>query len=100
MSFEEFVQTFFENEMFLKQSDFICTHAGQLLVDFVGRYESLEYDYESIYSRLSLPVQELDTLNVSDGPESALDVLSESGRNILNKYFHQDFELFGYQKIE
>ncbi len=84
ISFEEFVQTFFEKEMFLKQSDFICSHAGELLVDYVGRYENLTSDYKDVCKRLNIPVQELDSLNVSEGPEFALDILSESGRKIMN----------------
>jgi hypothetical protein len=96
ISFDEFAHTFSNRELMLKQSDFITTHSGELLVDSVGHYESLQEDYSRVCERLEVPAQVLPRLNTSSSP-GGLGDLSESGRRNINEYFRQDFELFDYE---
>jgi len=97
-SFNDFVQTFSSNELMLKQSDFIARHNGELLVDFVGRYESLQQDFDLICERLGISKRQLNRINVSKSTRSTLDSLDTSSIKIINDYFSQDFDMFGYCK--
>ena len=97
-SFNEFVQTFSSNELMLKQSDFIARHNGELLVDFVGRYESLQQDFDLICERLGISKRQLNRINVSKSTRSTLDSLDTASIKIINDYFSQDFDMFGYCK--
>ncbi|MFK7731224.1 MAG: sulfotransferase family 2 domain-containing protein [Pseudomonadales bacterium] len=55
IGFDEFVQSFSANELMLKQSDFIARRNGDFLVDFVGHYEPLQNDFDSVCEHLALP---------------------------------------------
>jgi len=98
ISFNEFVHTFSSNELMLKQSDFIARHNGELLVDFVGRYETLQEDFNRICERLRLDEQKLPQVNVSKPVTTNDEVLDATSIGIINEYFSQDFEMFGYSK--
>jgi hypothetical protein len=47
------------------QYDFLHDEGGKLLVDFVGRYESLQADFDVVCSRLGLPATPLPHVNGS-----------------------------------
>ena len=56
--FEDFVLNGLNNEIiyeiihFVPQSEFICNKNGEILVDFVGRFENLNDDLNSISRRI------------------------------------------------
>ena len=45
------------------QSDFLCDETGELLVDFVGRFERLQSDFDEVCRRLRLPPTPLPRVN-------------------------------------
>ena len=96
IGFDEFVQNFNKHDHMLRQSDFICDEQGKLLIDFVGRVESLQTDFDYICSRLGIPSVTLPLLNVSKQAHSQIDSLSASSKARIEKILKQDFELFGY----
>ena len=96
ISFDEFVQTFNKNDFMLKQSDFICDELGTVMVDFVGRVESLQSDFDHICSRLGLAPITLPLLNVSRQERGQIESLSPSSKERIERIFKKDFELFGY----
>lgn len=96
ISFDQFALTFSDTELMLKQSDFICTHAGELLVNFVGRFESLQRDYVRLCHELSIEAVELPLVNASEKSAAGLPQISDVAKEYVEEYFRQDFELFGY----
>ena len=98
ISFNEFVQTFSSKELMLKQSDFICRHSGEMLVDYVGRYETLQADFDHVCVQLGIASQQLPRVNVSKPTVDTGELLEASSIKIINDYFSQDFEMFGYDK--
>jgi hypothetical protein len=96
MSFDEFVQQFNTYDHMLRQSDFICDQEGKLLIDFVGRVESLQSDFDYICSRIGISSITLPLLNVSKQAHSQIDSLSASSKARIERIFKPDFELFGY----
>jgi hypothetical protein len=49
----------------IPQYDFLYDDAGKLLVDFVGKYESLQADFDKVCARLGLPPTPLPRVNRS-----------------------------------
>jgi hypothetical protein len=99
MSFDEFMQSYNEGQIFMKQSDFIYSHDGELLVDFVGRYESLQADFEHVCNTVGIASPPLLKVNTSIGVEFSSDLMSAESRQIINQDFERDFKLFGYDTL-
>jgi hypothetical protein len=76
------------------QKDFICSDDGELLVDFVARYERLDADFETICSRIGISAS-LPRLNVSNTKPYQL-FYSEETRELVRRTFAADIALFGY----
>lgn len=53
---------------------------GRLMVDFVGRFETLQSDFREVCDRLDLPATDLPFVNLSD---STREKLATSGRRLL-----------------
>ena len=49
----------------IPQYDFLHDEAGKLLVDFVGRYESLQADFDTVCARVGIPPTPLPQVNRS-----------------------------------
>jgi sulfotransferase famil protein len=49
----------------IPQHDFLFDEQGTLLVDFVGRYESLQADFDTVCARLGIPAASLPHVNRS-----------------------------------
>jgi len=97
MSFDEFVEGFAERELMFRQVDFIAPHGGGLLVDTVGRFENLRSDFSDICARLGLPNIGLPTVRASRKPGTDPEALwTPATLGIVNAYFREDFEFFGY----
>ena len=71
---------------------------GELIVDFVGRFESLEADLEAILRRLRLPsVQTLQRLNAGEITPDYRDYYSERTRDLVSEKLRRDIEFFDYR---
>ncbi|MEX0643454.1 MAG: sulfotransferase family 2 domain-containing protein [Pirellulales bacterium] len=67
-----------------------------LIVDFIGRYESLEEDIRKIESRLNLPGIKLPRLNTASKRNSYRSYYDPEGRELVAKLYAKDVEMFGY----
>jgi Sulfotransferase family len=76
------------------QHEFICDGDGRLMVDLVGRYETLQPDFDFVCGQIGAGAAPLPSVNVTPKPrKTELDAeLSQMVREIYVK----DFELFGY----
>lgn len=76
------------------QKDFIYSEDGELLVDFVGRFERLEEDFQTICSRIGISVS-LPVENVSNTiPYQSY--YSQESRELVREAFEPDISLFDY----
>jgi len=74
LSFKEFLTGEFRNDIWKKQFwfvgpqiDFVCDQGGELVVNFLGRFESLQADFRTVCERLGLAVSKLPHVNKSKG---------------------------------
>jgi hypothetical protein len=76
------------------QKDFIYTADDKLLVDFVGRYENLTDDFQTICNRIGIHA-ELPKMNVSKS-KPYQEYYTPETVELVRKTFDADIRLFGY----
>ncbi len=69
---------------------------GELIVDFVGRFEHLEQDFGCVTQRLGLPARQLPWLNASPRAHYTT-FYTPGGRRRVEQGYAEDLELFGYR---
>ncbi len=78
------------------QSSSLCNSSGAVIVDFVGRYESLDADIGYVRRHLGLPDRPLPWLNPSERGGLLPTDLSPEDRSYLVARFEEDFRRFDY----
>ncbi|MFZ9736450.1 MAG: sulfotransferase family 2 domain-containing protein [Prochlorotrichaceae cyanobacterium] len=76
------------------QAEIITDKSGELIVDYVGRYETIHQDFNDVCQRLGLAVT-LPHLNQSQHRDYR-NYYNDRTRKLVAEYFQQDIELFGY----
>lgn len=84
-----------KNVLMKPQYHFISNKEGTGMMDFIGKFESLSSDFESLVKLLKIPQTSLKPMNVSDRP--AEDIIFDSElTEMLYEYYEKDFEMFNY----
>lgn len=92
-SFEEYIKWRCKNDVHY-QKDFIYQN-NELLVNFVGRYENLDSDFQKICSRIGICTK-LPKLNVSNTTPYQK-FYSETTKNLIKEVFEPDIRTFNYE---
>jgi len=69
---------------------------GNLLVDFVGRYENLEEDFAIICERIGIPVVPLPHLRRAGDRHQYREYYTEKLRDVVAEVYRPDIDTFGY----
>lgn len=77
------------------QKDFIFSASGEQLVDFVGRFERLEDDFQTICARLGVSAR-LPKLNVSN-TKPYQEYYNKETIELVRRKFQGDIDAFGYE---
>lgn len=91
--FDEYIRWRCANEVRF-QKDFVFSTEGEQLVDFIGKYERLDDDFQAICSRLGISAT-LAKLNVSN-TKPYQDYYNEETIDLVRRAFEPDISLFGY----
>ena len=83
-------------KMFQPCLDWISDADGNVIVDFVGRVETIEHDFAVVASRIGVS-PELPHLNVSKGERPYRAFYSDESRRIVEAHFRRDLDHFGYE---
>lgn len=92
--FDDYIRWRCENEVRF-QKDFIYSAEGELLVDFVGKLENIENDFNTICSRIGVTAT-LPKLNVSNTVPYQ-QFYNEETQELVRRAFEPDIKLFGYE---
>jgi len=84
-----------ENQHFIPQSWFLSP-SGWDNVGLVGRFETLNQDWEQICRVMNIPYRTLDKLNVSTVNKNYRDIITPSSRKIIDELYKEDLERFKY----
>jgi len=99
-SFDQFVDLWMNEENIFKQIHFVPQHYfledehGDVAVDFLGRFENINADFEFLKEKFNLPV-ELMKSNASSGGDYR-ELYTDSSRNKIALLYKEDIEKFGY----
>jgi Sulfotransferase family len=75
----------------------IADDDGRLIVDFVGRYETLADDFAKVCRHLGFSGVQLPHENRSDDRRSYRSYYTSETRKLVERYFARDIEQFGYR---
>ena len=104
MTFEEFVawmkyssSTCIHPVPHVNQLDWLVDPHGDLLVDFIGRFESLQKDWATIAEKIGAP-RELPHTRKNPGRDKPYtEYFTEETKRIIADRFRVDIEYFGYE---
>lgn len=102
MSFDEFVRAVAAisdddaDPHFRSQHTFVTDDAGQLAVDFVGRYEHLAGDLRAVERRIGLAPLDLPRLQAARKPLPFAAFYTAETAQLVAERYARDAELFGY----
>ena len=84
---------------FLPQWHFVCDSKGRLAVDFVGKIEQADQDFEYVCSRLGVK-KTLSKRNVTQGKiQPYEEMFTDEMKKVVEHVYSKDFELFGYSSL-
>jgi hypothetical protein len=81
---------------FRSQSTFLTNEAGEIAIDFVGRYERLHADFNHVQRMVGLPPIELPRLQAARNSARYADYYSPMTQRVVAQRFAEDIELFHY----
>mgnify|MGYP006135587267 CR=1 FL=1 len=100
-SFEDFVMNWLDKKMIFKiihlfpQSYFLVGNKGELLVDYVGRFESLQDDFQHIVQKLSLEIT-LPHVNKTKRKDSYQLAYTKGMIEKVARIYQEDISRFSY----
>ncbi|MEI9907318.1 MAG: sulfotransferase family 2 domain-containing protein [Actinomycetota bacterium] len=99
-SFEKYLEliTKIDHVQWSKQSSFIYSSAGEMLVDHVLRFENFPTEIDQFLRSLDVPFDEIPHLNRSIYQEGEK-LLTPGAISAINEIYEEDFEFFGYEKL-
>jgi len=92
--FEEYIEWRVTQNKFL-QKDFVTDENGDVIVDFIGRFENLESDFKKVCNHININVQ-LPHLNKSQTERKYTSFYNEKCKNLIYKHFKEDIDFFCY----
>jgi hypothetical protein len=82
------------------QSDFVRDKNGKVLVDFIGRFENLQSDFDRVCPEIGLPPTALPHVNKSKvirKYKGYQDYYDKESKEFIAELYKSDIELFGYE---
>ena len=92
-SFEEYIKWRCENEVICQKS-FIYSENNELLVNYVGRYENLEFDFKKICDHIGISAS-LPRVNVSN-TRPYQEYYTEKTKDLVRQAYELDINTFDY----
>ena len=95
VNFEEWILAGGSGSARRSMHDFVTDEAGNIIVDFIGQYENIERDFETICNRIDI-VATLPHVNRSRHTHYAT-YYTERARREVERRFARDLEVFDYR---
>lgn len=79
------------------QTDYLVDLHGNVIVDFIGRHENLQVDFDTICKRIGIPTPNLPHKRKStDRKKDYRSYYDDETAEIVSKHFTRDIEVLGY----
>jgi len=93
--FDEYVEWVCNREKITLQSDFIMSDNGEKLVDYVGRFENLQEDFQVVCSTLGIEA-DLPKLNSSQSSQYKT-LYKKNSIDLISETYKKDIDFFEYE---
>jgi hypothetical protein len=78
------------------QSEYVVDLAGNIIVDFIGRYENLQEDFVEVCRRIGIRPPRLPHKNRAEDRSPCQEYYTNETAALVGEYFKRDIEMFGY----
>ena len=78
------------------QSDYLIDLHGNIIVDFIGRYERLEEDFQKACTRIGIRAPRLPHKRKATDRTAYKRYYTDETAELIAKHFKRDIEMFGY----
>ena len=79
-----------------RQSDYLIDLHGNIIVDFIGKYENLEEDFRQVCERIGVRAPKLAHKRQAKDRSSYQKYYTDETAALVSDYFRRDIEMFGY----
>lgn len=79
------------------QSDYLIDLHGNIIVDFIGRYERLAQDFEEACRRIGIPYLQLPHKRKAHDRKDYRSYYTDETAELVAQHFRRDIEMFGYR---
>ena len=79
------------------QSDYVIDLHGRIIVDFIGRYERLEKDFQEVCRRIGIETPKLPHRRKATDRRPYQEYYNQRTKALVAEHFKKDIELFGYE---
>ena len=84
------------NSPFDQQIKWISNEKGKVLTDFIGRFENLQEDFNTVCDKIEIPQHQLPHCNKTNHKHYT-EYYDAELREIIANRFREDIEYFGYK---
>ena len=100
VTFKEYIRDGFDNpsywgKMERSQLDWVTDDSGKVRLDFIGKFENLDKDFDQVCDRVGVKRRRLPRFNPS-GHKSYGDHYDKETRGMIAQYYQKEIEFFGY----
>ena len=82
--------------MFQPQYDWISDHDGEIIIDFIGRFENFQEDFNTVCKKLNIKQRTLPQQRKSKRNLRFQDYYDDESKKIITKKFQKDLDFFKY----
>jgi len=79
------------------QSDYLIDLHGNVIVDFIGRYERLQEDFDEVCRRIGIPAPPLPHKRKAQDRKDYRSYYTAETAELVAQRFKRDIEMFGYR---
>ncbi len=97
-NFEDFIKNSHRDNMknMRNQLDYLVDEEGKIIVDFVGKFESLGDDFNQLKNNLNLSHLELPHITHKSKHNNYREYYNDETSEIVKQRYHKDIEFFNY----
>jgi hypothetical protein len=96
IQFSEFLDTCIGKGMLRRQTYWLKNFRGHVDLDFIGRFENLQNDFETVKNALNVPELELPHL-VNGGYDTYREAYDSHSIDVIANFYRDEIKLFGYK---